>query len=249
MLQLTTPPDRPRPALLASIGLHVMAASAFGFGPLLAFPEAPGWRGEVWAVTQPVLAVPHEARPVDLRGPAPVSRPVRPSGSRSLPAALPAGGPPAHAGPVLQPGLIPADLPAVPDVAAYDDPGFDGWVEDPTGTGPGGGTGGDDPGGGVPIDIRTGGVPPDIVLPVPLRTPSPGYSDTARIARATGAVILSATIAADGSVVDVTVENDAHPLLSRLAVDAVSRWRYVPARIGPRPVAVILRVTLTFRLV
>ena len=91
MLQLAPPPDRPRPALLASIGIHVMAASAFGFGPLLAFPQAPGWRGEVWAVTQPTLTAREEARPVDLRGPAPAPRPLRASGGRSLPAAPRAG--------------------------------------------------------------------------------------------------------------------------------------------------------------
>ncbi len=104
-----------------------------------------------------------------------------------------------------------------------------------------------EPGDG-PIDVRGGGLPPDIVLPVPLETPSPGYSDAARIARATGAVVLSATISADGSVVDVTVESGANPLLARIAVDTVSRWLYVPARIGSRRVAVILRVRLTFRL-
>lgn len=249
MLQLATPPDRPRSGLLASVGIHVMAASAFGFGPLFAFPEAPGWRGEVWAVTQPALTVREEARPVDLRGPAPEPQPLRTSGGRSLPAAPPAGARSTPASPVLQPGLVPDDLPAIPDATTWDEPGFIGGVEDPAATGPGGGIGGDDRDPGGPIDIRTGGVPPDIVLPVPLRTPSPGYSDTARLARATGTVVLSATIAADGSVVDVTVENDAHPLLSRLAVEAVSRWRYVPARLGSRPVAVILRVKLTFRLV
>lgn len=249
MLQLATRPERPRPALLASLGLHAVAASAFGFGPLLAFPDVPGWRGEVWAVTQPRLTAREEAKPVDLRGPVPLPKPFRESGGRSLPALPPLGARPAPVSPVLQPGLVPDDLPPVPDVATWDGPGFGGEIEDPTATGPGGGTGGDDGGGGEPIDIRSGGVPPDVVLPVPLSTPSPGYSDVARIARAAGTVVLSATIAADGSVVDVTVENDAHPLLSRLAVDAVTRWRYVPARLGSRPVAVILRVTLTFRLV
>ena len=96
--------------------------------------------------------------------------------------------------------------------------------------------------------MRGGTLPPDLVLPVPLETPAPGYSEAARIVRATGVVVLSATIASDGGVVDVEVENAAHPLLARLAVEAVSRWRYVPARVGARPAAVILRVTLTFRL-
>jgi len=219
MLQLATPPGRPRSALLASVGIHLMACSAFGLGPLLLFPDAPGWRGEVWAVTQPDLSFLREGRTVDLRGRAP--------------------------GPILP------DLPTPPDEAPLGGFGGPDGVGEPAGEPPGtGGDGGDGGYGDGPIDVRGGGeVPPDVVLPVPLRTPSPGYSDAARIARATGTVVLSATIAADGSVVDVTVENDPSPLLARLAVAAVSRWRYVPARIGTRPVAVILRVKLTFRLV
>jgi protein TonB len=63
-----------------------------------------------------------------------------------------------------------------------------------------------------------------------------------------GTVILSATIASDGRVVDVEIEKSMGPFLDRAATEAVSRWRYVPARIGSTPVAVILRVTLTFRL-
>ena len=122
--------------------------------------------------------------------------------------------------------------------------GFDDGTSAAPGSGPGDGTGGGD----APYDVRGGALPPDLVLPVPIETPAPVYSEAARIVRATGVVVLSATIASDGSVVDVVVENDAHPLLERLAVEAVSRWRYTPARVGTHPVSVVLRVTLTFRL-
>lgn len=246
MLQLAAPPDRPRPALLASLGLHALAASAFGFGPLLAFPEAPGWRGEVWVVTQPDLSVLRDVKTVDLRDRAPrPAGPARPGGG-GLPAARPGRTSAGPATPTLQPGFVQDDLPPAPDFESSDDPGVPGGLDGGTGATPGGHRDGE-PGDG-PIDVRSGALPPDIVLPVPLETPSPGYSDAARIARAAGVVVLSATIAADGSVVDVTVEGGANPLLARIAVDAVSRWRYVPARFGSRPVAVILRVTLTFRL-
>ncbi len=99
-----------------------------------------------------------------------------------------------------------------------------------------------------PYDVRDGALPADLVLPVPLETPAPRYPDIARIVRKEGAVVLSATIAADGKVVDIEVEKGMGPLLDQAAIDAVSRWRYVPARIGERRVAVILRVTVTFRL-
>lgn len=246
MLQLVMPPERPRPALLASIGIHALAASAFGFVPLLAFPIAPGWQGEVWFVTQPDLSVLRNVTTVDLRGPDRRDRPRNGLASGGLPAA-PREGPRAEpSAATVQPTSILAELPLPPDSEPSGDPGIDGGIGGPTGSPPGGGGGDGAP--GRPIDVRDGGLPPDIVLPVPLETPSPRYPDLARIARMEGAVILSATIASDGRVVDVQIEKSMGPFLDRAATEAVSRWRYVPARIGSTPVAVILRVTLTFRL-
>lgn len=248
MLQPAPPLDRPRPALLASIGLHVTAFSVLGFGPLLLFPDVPGWRGEVWAVTQPDLSVLRETRTVDLRDrPAPVR-----SGG-----ALRGGGVPAAARPgtadqplrtTVQPGSVPDELPAETPYEAGGGAGVPGGVDDGASGSPGDGAGPGTGGGDAPYDARGGALPPDLVLPVPLETPAPPYSEAARLTRASGVVVLSATIAADGRVVDVVVENDAHPLLERLAVEAISRWRYAPARVGTHPVSVVLRVTLTFRL-
>ncbi|MFN7986483.1 MAG: energy transducer TonB [Thermoanaerobaculia bacterium] len=247
MLQLVTPPERPRPALLASIGLHVAAVSAFGFGPLLAFPEAPGWRGEVWVVTQPVLRQAEEVKVVDLRDRVP--KPPSPSGSTGgLPAAPQAGPAPEPSAPTTQPTDIQNGMPVPPEVEPVVGAGVPGGVGDGDGRSTGTGTDPDGGDGETAIDARRGVLPPDIVLPVPLETPSPHYPDSARISHATGVVVLSATIAADGRVVEVEAEPGANPLLARAALEAVSHWRYVPARIGPRRVAVILRVTLTFRL-
>lgn len=243
MLQLATPPDRPRPALIASLGVHVLAFSAMGFGPLLAFPEAPGWAGAVWVVTQPVIPVNRESTPVDLRD-RETARPASTAGGGGLPAAGREGARPAPT--TFQPGTVPEELPGLSAEEPDGGPGVPGGVEDgPAGGGEPGLPGGL-PGGGA-IDLR-GGEPPDLVLPSPLDAPSPRYPDAARIARAAGVVVLSATIASDGRVVDVVVDSSASPLLTRAAVEAVSRWRYRPATVGGHPVAVILRVTLTFRL-
>ena len=246
MLQLVTPPERPRPALLASIGIHALAASAFGFVPLLAFPIAPGWQGEVWVVTQPDLSFLREVTKVDLRGPGRRDSAPRGPAGGGLPAPRRDGPRAEPSAATVQPTSILAELPLPPDFEPSGDPGIDGGIGEPTGSPPG--DGGEDGAPGRPIDVRDGALPPDIVLPVPLETPSPRYPDTARIARMEGAVILSATIASDGRVVDVEIEKSMGPFLDRAATEAVSRWRYVPARIGSTPVAVILRVTLTFRL-
>jgi protein TonB len=248
MLQPATPPDRPRPALLASIGLHVTAFSVLGFGPLLAFPDLPGWRGEVWAVTQPDLSVLRETRTVDLRerpAPAPSRGASRGGGVAAAPRP---GAVSTPLPPPVQPGGIPDELPPATPYEPDGEPGVPGGFDDGT-SGASGSEPGLGPGGGnAPYDARGGALPPDLVLPVPLETPAPAYSEAARLTHAAGVVVLSATIASDGRVVDVAVENDAHPLLERLAVEAVSRWRYAPARVGAHPVSVVLRVTLTFRL-
>lgn len=248
MLQLATPADRPRPALLASIGVHVMAVSALGFGPLLAFPDAPGWRGEVWAVTQPDLSVLRETRTVVLRD---RQAPAHSAGSRrggGVPAAARPGTAARPLLPTVQPAGVPDELPLAGPFEPDGGPGVPGGFDDGTSTTAGTGVGDEDPGGDPLYDVRGGALPPDLVLPVPLETPAPSYSEAARLVRAMGVVVLSATIASDGRVVGVTVENDPHPLLEKLAVEAVSRWRYAPARVGTHPVSVVLRVTLTFRL-
>jgi protein TonB len=143
--------------------------------------------------------------------------------------------------------MLAAVAPA-PEIEPPGGSGILGSIGDDTGsrigTGPGVPNG--DPNG--TYDGRGGALPADLVLPLPLETPAPRYPDLARIVRKEGAVVLSATIAADGSVLDIQLEKGMGPLLDQAAIDAVSRWRYVPARIGERRVAVILRVTVTFRL-
>ena len=59
------------------------------------------------------------------------------------------------------------------------------------------------------------------------RTP-PVYPEIARQMHIAGNVLLTVSIAADGSVSDVKVER-GHPLLIDAAVDAVRKWKYVSA--------------------
>jgi hypothetical protein len=124
MLQLATPPERHQPALLASIGVHVLAASAFGFVPLLAFPIAPGWQGEVWVVTQPVLDIPRDVKPVNLREPEAPRRSPAGGGGHARPAA--AAPHPVRATASLQPDAIPENLPPTPAFEPADDIGVAG---------------------------------------------------------------------------------------------------------------------------
>lgn len=95
-----------------------------------------------------------------------------------------------------------------------------------------------------PISAEAPGVTP----PVALESAPLAYPELARRARVDGVVVLEATIGVDGSVRDVRVLRGANPLLDPAAVEGVRRWRYLPARIGERPVAVYLKVVVTFSL-
>jgi TonB family protein len=75
----------------------------------------------------------------------------------------------------------------------------------------------------------------------------PLYPDLAKAARAQGQVVLECTLSVAGTVEGITVVG-GHPLLRNAAVEAVRRWRYVPTLLNGVPVAVVLRVTVDFRL-
>ena len=88
----------------------------------------------------------------------------------------------------------------------------------------------------------------EMVRPVKLHAPMPEYTEIARRARIQGVVILEAVIEVDGSVRDVTVLRGLPMGLSEAAVRAVEGWRYRPALLSDQPVAVILSVSVDFRL-
>jgi periplasmic protein TonB len=75
----------------------------------------------------------------------------------------------------------------------------------------------------------------------------PQYPPEAGRARIEGAVVLLATIGADGSVKDVRIESGL-PILAQAAIDAVRQWRYKPYLIDGEPVEVDSRITINFTL-
>ena len=61
-----------------------------------------------------------------------------------------------------------------------------------------------------------------------VRRAPPVYPEIARQMHISGSVLLTISIAADGSVGEVKVER-GHPILIDAAVDAVRKWKYVAA--------------------
>jgi protein TonB len=69
----------------------------------------------------------------------------------------------------------------------------------------------------------------------------------ARQARVQGVVVLECVISPDGKVTNVKVLRGS-PLLDDSAVEAVKQWVYSPTLLNGEPVAVIMTVTVNFKL-
>ena len=232
------PAPRRRPLFAVSTAAHAVLAAVLVVPPLLATPEPPEPDGFVRITHLPPLATdaPIQETVVFLR-----------RGNGGGPA-----GPPrtTDASPTTRPRLTqPTDIPEVLPSATGDDPSspFEGTDEQsesgigvPGETGKPGSTG---PGGGI-LDATAPGVSP----PIAVETVAPAYPELARRAHIEGVVVLNAVIGADGAVGDVRVALGVSPLLDPAAVEAVHRWRYRPASVGARPVAVLLKVVITFSL-
>jgi periplasmic protein TonB len=92
--------------------------------------------------------------------------------------------------------------------------------------------------------FRPGG---DIRQPSKVKDLAPVYPALARTARVEGLVIIEATIGTDGRVRDARVLRSI-PLLDAAALEAVRGWEYTPTRLNGVPIAIVMTVTVNFRL-
>lgn len=96
--------------------------------------------------------------------------------------------------------------------------------------------------------------PPQPIVPARfdadyLANPAPVYPLVARRLREQGTVLLLVQVSAGGDPLQVSVQKSSgHPRLDEAALDAVRRWRFVPARRGDQPVAAPVIVPLVFEL-
>jgi serine/threonine-protein kinase len=89
----------------------------------------------------------------------------------------------------------------------------------------------------------------DIVTqPVRVRGVDPVYPAPARAAQLEGNVLLQAVVGADGRVRNVTVLRSVHPLIDEAAKKAVQQYQYLPGQRNGVPVAMTIRLTVSFRL-
>ncbi len=92
--------------------------------------------------------------------------------------------------------------------------------------------------------VPVGGV---VQRPMKVRDAAPAYPAIARAARVQGIVIIEATIGVNGNVQDAKILRSI-PLLDAAALDAVRQWQFTPTRLNGMPVAVVMTVTVNFKL-
>lgn len=90
-------------------------------------------------------------------------------------------------------------------------------------------------------------VPPELIMDSKVE---PFFPELARVARLSGRVMLRAVIDEEGSVVEIEVIGPSQPDFGfeAAAIDAVQQWRYSPATLRGRPVAVYMVVVVEFKL-
>lgn len=82
-----------------------------------------------------------------------------------------------------------------------------------------------------------------------LHNPKPVYPALSRRMSEEGKVLLKVRVSAQGTALDVAIsKSSGFPRLDAAAVDAVTRWRFVPARRGDEPVDSSVVVPITFAL-
>jgi len=195
-------------------------------------------------VATDVLPLPSQFRAVVLETPELPAEPPKPIPPAPTPQATAAPNP--NAAPLEAPSSITPEPPVRPPTDFADAaPGS-------TVSGPPFGDIGDDRASGLTpppaptprAPVRVGGT---IRPPVKIDDVAPVYPPIALAARKQGLVIIQATIGLDGRVIDAQVLK-SEPLLDQAALDAVRQWRYTPTQLNGEPVAVIMTVTVSFRL-
>ena len=99
-----------------------------------------------------------------------------------------------------------------------------------------------------PVDTGPIFVTGDVRKPEKIHEVQPQYTEIARKARIQGVVILQTIINKEGNITDVKILKGLPMGLAEAAVSAVEQWKYKPATLNGKPVAVYFNLTVNFQL-
>ncbi len=82
--------------------------------------------------------------------------------------------------------------------------------------------------------------------PTPLRTQAPVYPEALRRENVSGIVSINATVDENGNVTATAVSKSTNPGFDKAALDAVSQWKFKPAKKDGQAVAVTVVLPVRF---
>lgn len=93
--------------------------------------------------------------------------------------------------------------------------------------------------------IRIGG---QIKYPLVRKRVNPVYPALAKLSRIEGSVVLEAVVDEQGKVSQLKYLSGGHALLIEAAIQAAGQWEFEPCNLNGEPIAIILPITVHFRL-
>jgi protein TonB len=82
----------------------------------------------------------------------------------------------------------------------------------------------------------------------PLVQVQPEYPEVARKAGLEGKVIVAAVVDENGDVIEASILYSSNPIFNEVALNAVKKIKFKPARLKDKPVEAIVRIPFVFKL-
>jgi TonB family protein len=89
-------------------------------------------------------------------------------------------------------------------------------------------------------------VPGIFINPSVIKAPLPKYPKSLKRGRAAAEVTVEGIVAAQGDFIDAAVVDSTEPAASQSALDAVARYKFRPATLDGKPIAVLIRIVVRF---
>jgi Gram-negative bacterial TonB protein C-terminal len=87
-----------------------------------------------------------------------------------------------------------------------------------------------------------------LVQPTPIKTPQPSYPKSHKKDHAIADIKVEGVIAQNGDLIDPKPVDNGDPDFTRAALASVDRYKFKPATLDGKPIAILMRVVVSFRI-